>query len=195
MNLILASASPIRRTILSNAGLEFEVVPADIDERSAEQPLVEAGAPPEDVAAGLAMAKAASVSELNPRALVIGADQILDLHGERFNKPEDMEGARRQLLRLSGRTHELHSAIAAARGGEIVWHDVRQRASPCAGSNRPRSAGTLPPPVRWRCGASGRTNWRGGASSSSRGSTATTSPSSACAPAAPGVLAPGGGDE
>lgn len=124
MMLILASASPIRRTILSNAGLTFDVVPAEIDERAAEQPLVEAGASPEDVAMGLAMAKAASVSERHPRALVIGADQVLDLDGERFNKPENMEAARRQLLRLSGRTHELHSAVAAARGGDVVWHEV-----------------------------------------------------------------------
>ena len=125
MTLLLASASPTRRALLANAGLSFEVVPAAIDERAAEQPLVEAGASPEDVAAALAMAKAVRVSEDEPDALVIGADQVLDLDGERFSKPDDMEAARRQLLRLSGRTHELHSAIAVARDGEIIWHDVQ----------------------------------------------------------------------
>jgi septum formation protein len=52
---------------------------------------------------------------------VIGADQVLELDGERLTKPADMEEARRQLLRLSGRTHQLHSAIACARGGGILW--------------------------------------------------------------------------
>lgn len=124
MSLILASASPIRRTLLLHAGLSFEVDPADIDERAAEQPLSDAGATPEDLALALAMAKAATVSERRSGDLVIGADQVLDFMGERLTKPADMEAARRQLLRLSGRTHQLHSAVAGARDGEIVWHSV-----------------------------------------------------------------------
>jgi septum formation protein len=124
MTLIIASGSRTRQLLLANAGLEFEVVPADIDERAAEAPLREAGAPPEDLALALAMTKAVSVSERRPGDLVIGADQILDLDGERLTKPEDMEAARRQLLGLSGRTHQLHAAIACARGGEIVWDFV-----------------------------------------------------------------------
>jgi septum formation protein len=122
VTLVLASASPIRRTLLSNAGLSFEVVPAEIDERAAEQPLLAAGIMPEDLALALAMAKAASVSERRPNDLVIGADQVLDLEGERLTKPVDMEAARRQLLRLAGRPHQLHSAVACARGGAILWH-------------------------------------------------------------------------
>jgi septum formation protein len=61
------------------------------------------------------------VSEGNPESLVIGADQVLELDGERLTKPADMEAARQQLLRLSGKTHTLHSAVAGARGGKIVW--------------------------------------------------------------------------
>ena len=124
MSLILASASPIRRTLLRSAGLSFEVVPAEIDERAAEQPLLAAGATFEDLALALAMAKAASVSERRSGDLVVGADQVLDFMGERLTKPADMDAARRQLLRLSGRTHQLHSAVACARDGEIVWHSV-----------------------------------------------------------------------
>lgn len=124
MNLILASASPARRELLSNAGLSFGVVPAHLDERAAEQPLAEAGAQPQDLALALAMAKAQMVSEASPEAMVIGADQVLELDGEPFAKPGDMEAARRQLLRLSGRTHQLHSAVACAVGGEIVWHGL-----------------------------------------------------------------------
>ena len=79
---------------------------------------------PEDLALALAMAKASEVSERHPGDLVIGADQVLELDGERLTKPADMEAARRQLLRLSGRTHQLHSAMAGARSGEIVWQHV-----------------------------------------------------------------------
>ena len=124
MTLILASASPIRQTLLRNAGLDFEVVPADIDERAAEEPLLQAGAPPEDLALALAMAKAVTVAERRPGDMVIGADQVLDLEGERLTKPEDMDAARRQLLKLSGRTHQLHAAVACTRGGEIIWQHV-----------------------------------------------------------------------
>ena len=124
MTLILASGSRTRQLLLANAGLDFEVVPADIDERAAEAPLREAGAPPEDVALALAMTKAVSVSERRPGDLVIGADQVLDLDGERLTKPEDMEAARRQLLSLSGRTHQLHAAIACAQGGEVIWEHL-----------------------------------------------------------------------
>jgi septum formation protein len=128
MTLVLASASPSRRAVLLNAGLSFEIVPAKIDERAAEKPLVDAGARSDDIAATLAMAKAANVSEIRPDDLVIGADTVIDLDGERLNKPADMEAARRQLLKLSGRTHLLHSAVACARGGEVAWHEVETAA-------------------------------------------------------------------
>ncbi len=124
MKLILASGSRSRRSLLENAGLAFEVLPADLDERAAEEPLLKAGALVEDIALTLAMAKATLVSEAHSDVLVIGADQMLELDGERLNKPADMEAARRQLLALSGRTHVLHSAVVCARAGEIVWQHV-----------------------------------------------------------------------
>jgi len=121
MKLILASGSSARRLLLENAGLSFEVVQPGLDERTAEQPLLDAGAAVEDIALTLAMAKAAMVSEAHPGDLVIGADQMLELDGERLTKPVDMEAARRQLLKLSGKVHVLHSAVACARNAEIVW--------------------------------------------------------------------------
>lgn len=121
MTLVLASASRVRQALLKNAGIAFEAQPAAIDERTAERPLLEAGSPPDDIAQALAMAKAVSVSEERPEALVIGADQVLGFEGECLSKPIDMEAARRQLLRLSGKTHALHTAVAGARSGEIVW--------------------------------------------------------------------------
>ena len=126
MRLILASASPARRTLLLNAGLEFESIPAELDERAAERPLLETGAPLDDLALALAMAKATLVSEKHAEATVIGADQVLELDGERLTKPADMEAARRQLLKLSARTHRLHSAVACAREGGIVWQHMEQ---------------------------------------------------------------------
>lgn len=124
--IVLASGSVHRRLLLENAGIAFAVDPSTLDERALEAPLSESGAAPEDVAAILAEAKAADVSERHPGALVIGADQTLSLGDERFHKPTDMEGARRALLKLSGRTHVLSSAVALVEDGETVWRHVDQ---------------------------------------------------------------------
>ncbi len=124
MSLILASGSRIRAELLTNAGLIFDVVRSDVDERAVEAPLLEAAFPPEDIATVLAEAKANDVSGQNPGALVIGADQILAFQGERKTKPEDMEAARRQLLAFSGKTHELMSAVVISKDGEAVWRHV-----------------------------------------------------------------------
>ena len=122
--IILASSSPFRKSLLANAGITFAAVKPDVDERAAEAPLKGSGATPEDVALVLAVAKAAEVSERNPRALVIGSDQTLSLGDEIFHKPADMEGARRHLLHLSGKTHQLTSAVALVRDGETLWSQV-----------------------------------------------------------------------
>lgn len=119
--IILASASPFRRAMLENAGVAVEAVPAQIDERAVELALEGTGSTPEDVALVLAEAKALRVSEERPGALVLGCDQTLSLAGEQFHKPADMEAARRTLLALSGRTHQLNSAAVLARDGEALW--------------------------------------------------------------------------
>nr|WP_319391345.1 Maf-like protein [uncultured Cohaesibacter sp.] len=122
--LILASKSQARASLLSNAGLSFETFAAEVDERAAEQPLVETGAPPADIATLLAEVKAMDVSTRHSDALVIGADQTLGFGDKRFNKPENEDAARRQLLDLCGQSHQLHSAVACAKGGEILWSHV-----------------------------------------------------------------------
>lgn len=124
MKLILASKSPFRATLLQNAGLTFEAEPARIDERSVEQPLVEADLPPADIAEVLAIAKADDVSARHPGTLVIGSDQILAFEGEMLHKPEDMEAARRRLLALSGKSHQLHSSVVLVADGETKWSHV-----------------------------------------------------------------------
>jgi len=124
MSLVLASTSPFRAAILMNAGIAFRAEGAQIDERAVEAPLLQADATPEDIASVLAEAKAIDVSERNPGALVLGGDQTLSLEGELFHKAADMAEARRNLLKFSGRTHQLWSALALARDGETLWRHV-----------------------------------------------------------------------
>lgn len=120
--LVLASASPFRKAMLQNAGLQFEVKPADIDERAVEGALTDLDA--ESVASVLAEAKAQDVSGRKPGSIVIGSDQTLSLDDQLLHKPQDMDEARRRLLVLSGRTHALNSAVVLARDGETLWRHV-----------------------------------------------------------------------
>ncbi|WP_173934392.1 Maf-like protein [Chelativorans sp. Marseille-P2723] len=122
--LILASTSPFRRQLLENAGLKVKAVAPQLDERALEAPLEGSGASAEDVALILAEAKALDVSERNPLGWVIGGDQTLSLGDRLYHKPADMEGARRHLLTLSGKTHQLNSAVVLARAGDVVWRHV-----------------------------------------------------------------------
>jgi septum formation protein len=120
--LILASQSRARQMLLQNAGIAFEAIPAEIDERALQQ---SSGlSAPADIAALLAGEKAVAVSTQAPDRYVIGADQTLALGNRLFNKPTDRARAAEQLRTLGGRTHELNSAIAAARGGKIVFAHV-----------------------------------------------------------------------
>jgi septum formation protein len=122
--LVLASGSRFRKAMLEAAGVDIDVVPAEIDERAVEETLGGTGAAPEDVAQVLAEAKALDVSGRQPGRLVLGCDQTLSLGEELFHKPEDMEAARRHLLKLSGKTHQLNSAAVLARNGETIWRHV-----------------------------------------------------------------------
>ncbi len=122
--IVLASGSAFRQKMLRDAGVVFRVERSEIDERAVEKTLEGSGADPETLAQVLAEAKAVDVSEREKGALVIGADQTLSLGDEVFHKPADMEGARRHLLKLSGRTHQLNSAVVIARDGGVIWRHV-----------------------------------------------------------------------
>lgn len=119
--LILASKSGARRSLLAAAGFPFESVDSAIDERIIEAPLLAAGAAASEIARRLAQAKALAVSAKQPDRLVIGADQTLSLEGRIFAKPADRAAAAAQLAALSGRVHELHSALCVARAGKILF--------------------------------------------------------------------------
>jgi septum formation protein len=117
--LLLASKSESRRALLTAAAIPIEIMPADIDERAIE---AHAGAAlPDELAALLACEKAAAVLAIQPNRLVLGADQTLALGRRLFSKPASPAAARDQLRALRGRTHELHSAVALARAGAVVF--------------------------------------------------------------------------
>ena len=120
--LVLASRSKVRLTLLEGAGVPVDVHPADLDERRLEADA--ASQAPGAVAAHLAVGKARAVAKSQPRRLTLGADQTLALGAERFSKPADIAAARAQLRALSGRTHELHSAIAFVQDGAVLFEHV-----------------------------------------------------------------------
>ena len=123
--LILASGSKSRARVLEAAGLAFIVEPPGLDEAVMRQAVGGKGSlSPHDVAEVLARAKAEAVSDLAPKAYVIGGDQVLALGDTIFSKPDSMEAARRQLLDLSGKTHTLHTAVAVATDGETIWAET-----------------------------------------------------------------------
>ncbi|SKA35454.1 septum formation protein [Consotaella salsifontis] len=122
--IVLASGSAHRRDLLKCAGVDFTVDPSDLDERALEAPMMSSGAGPDDIASVLAEAKAANVAERHPGEIVIGADQTLSLGDEVLHKPADMEEARRTLLKLSGRTHQLNTAVVLCEEGNVVWRHL-----------------------------------------------------------------------
>jgi septum formation protein len=122
--IILASTSVTRIALLRSAGVRFEAMPPRLDERLIEAPLIEAGAAPAEIALALAEAKATGIGKGDRAAYVIGADQTLELDGERFNKPATIEAARGQLLKLSARTHLLHTGVVGVSRGRVVWRHL-----------------------------------------------------------------------
>lgn len=136
--LVLASASPTRRDLFEAAGLAFEVIAADIDERLIRDELLSKGQSPGEIAQALADAKAEEVAarleewpndRLDDRPndypggmpLIIGADQILLFEGEIYEKPADLAAARETLKKLRGKTHELITAVTGYRAGRHTW--------------------------------------------------------------------------
>lgn len=121
---VLASASPARRQMLSAAGVACQIAPAHIDEEAVKSamiaidPHIDAAA----IAARLAQEKARTVSQAKPGCLVIGADQVLVFENTIYSKAATAEEARAILKKLRGRTHELISAAALARDGALLWH-------------------------------------------------------------------------
>jgi septum formation protein len=111
--IVLASSSPRRRELLTMVGIAHEVLPADLDESylPGEAPLVHAER--------LARSKAEAVLRMAPDAIVIGADTIVLIDDEILGKPRDEAHAASMLRQLSGRTHEVVTAVAVARRDRV----------------------------------------------------------------------------
>lgn len=116
--LILASNSAARASMLEAAGLDFMIVPAQVDERAFT-------GSPHDLPVILAEAKAREVSNRKPGAIVIGADQVLEWEGDILHKAADVEQAKAKLRKLSGKTHSLHSGAAVVKDGAVLWRGVQ----------------------------------------------------------------------
>ena len=110
VRLILASTSPRRREILASLGVTFEVIAPQFDEQ------VSARTPIQKEVLDFAVGKARSVAVNHPGSIVIGSDTMIQLGGEKIGKPLDQADARRILGLLSGRTHEIHTAVAIIDG-------------------------------------------------------------------------------
>jgi septum formation protein len=121
--IILASTSRARREMLAAAGVAFTVEAADVDEPAIRKTLLAAksAATPPQIADALARAKAEDVSQRHKGSLVIGGDQVLALGTELLTKAKDEAAARATLKKLRGMTHELHSTVALAVDGRVLW--------------------------------------------------------------------------
>jgi len=120
LDIILASTSKIRRNILSNAGIELTVIDSELDETAAKNSISEL--PPRDLALELAKLKSQKISRQYPKAVVIGADQVLGFKDQVFDKPLSRADAEKQLSMLRNATHTLYSAISCAIAGVQVWN-------------------------------------------------------------------------
>jgi septum formation protein len=115
---VLASTSRYRQTALERLGLRVECLAPGVDEESAKASRTDFA----ELAGHLAEAKARAVAQRRPDAVVIGGDQIAVLDGRRLDKPGDADNAARQLRALSGRTHELLTAVCVLQGAIVHRH-------------------------------------------------------------------------
>jgi septum formation protein len=115
MRLLLASASPRRADLLRSAGISFDVIPADVDERPLDNEA------PEAYVERLARAKAAAAAPSLPApdVFVLAADTAVVVDGEIFGKPGDGADAARMLRRLSGRAHDVLTGVAVLAHGTL----------------------------------------------------------------------------
>ena len=102
---------------MDRLGIAYTAVAHLCDERAVEP----RGAAPEEIASVLARAKAESLAQLYPEAIVIGSDQVVEIDGQILGKPGTRDAARAELVRLSGRTHRIVTAVSV-RSPDGVHH-------------------------------------------------------------------------
>jgi len=121
-NIILASKSEVRKKILSDHGINCEVIPAKVDEEMVKESLLKAKATPELVSKNLAELKANKVSERKYDDLVLGADSVIDLNGKLISKPANRDEAFKILQKLNGQKHQLISSVCISKNGSVIWN-------------------------------------------------------------------------
>lgn len=108
--LILASGSPRRRDFLKNMGISFVVQSPDVDETALENES------PGDLVMRLSKLKALSVGAQHPQEVVLSADTVVVIDNEILGKPRDRADAKAMIKKLSGRTHEVYTAVCVCQG-------------------------------------------------------------------------------
>lgn len=118
-NLILASGSDARKNMLQSAGVEFDVIKAELDEEriiAQNKDIL-----PEEISTVLAKEKALGVSKKNTGAIVIGSDQVLLMDNKIYSKAKNKEEAFERLKEFSGQEHVLSSSVAVYKNSEILF--------------------------------------------------------------------------
>ena len=124
--IILASNSSIRKKILEDSGISFEVVPSEVEEEELKQSLSSNNF--REYCLALAKAKALDVSNKKKNAYVIGSDQICCYGEEIFSKPLTKENCFKTLSKLSGNTHYQNCGISICKNGKEIWSHYAQAA-------------------------------------------------------------------
>ena len=121
-NIILASKSEVRKSILNKNNLNCIVEPSNVDEDIIKESLLKEKASPEIISKNLAELKANKVSAKNPDNIVLGADSVIDLDGELISKPENRAEALLILKKLNGKKHHLISSVCISKNGTMIWN-------------------------------------------------------------------------
>jgi septum formation protein len=126
MPIILASGSQARAQMLRQAGLDFDVQVARVDEQMIKESLLGDGRSPRDIADALAESKARKIAQKHYDAFVIGCDQVLDFQGKLLSKPASPEDAIKQIKLMRGGRHMLLSAAVIYHEGKPIWRHIGQ---------------------------------------------------------------------
>ena len=121
-NIILASKSEVRKSILNKNDLNCTVEPSNVDEDIIKESLLKEKASPEIISKNLAELKANKVSAKYPDNIVLGADSVIDLNGELISKPENRAEALLILKKLNGKKHHLISSVCISKNGSMIWN-------------------------------------------------------------------------
>lgn len=122
MNIILASASGVRKKILEKYKLNFKVIISNIDEDQIKDSLIAEGADPLAISKNLAEIKSIHVSSKNSNILVLGADSVISLNNELINKPKSRKEALENLKKLNNSKHYLISSVCISLNGAMIWN-------------------------------------------------------------------------